>query len=194
VKELSEKLFNIFSSERFLTMQGLANEVPIFIQAYDVSDEDKMRDLVKRLVSRLRSAGTVVAEVNLFNLLIEVLKDDDVLDAIIEEEPDFDRADLFDTIKNHAAPSERLVPRLSERISEQGVKLTFLTGVGHVYPFLRTHTLLDSIQPVMMQHPVVLFFPGEYTQVPGRGSSLRLFGTLQPQGYYRAFNLDEYPI
>ena len=41
MKELSEKLFNIFSSERFLTMQGLANEVPIFIQAYDVSDEDR---------------------------------------------------------------------------------------------------------------------------------------------------------
>jgi len=49
--------------------------------------------------------------------------------------------------------------------------VTLLTGVGRVFPFLRTHTLLESLQPAMMRHPLILFFPGQYIQEPGIGSS-----------------------
>jgi hypothetical protein len=79
-------------------------------------------------------------------------------------------------------------------MEDEHVKLTLLSGVGHIFPFLRAHTLLDSIQPAMMEHPVVLFFPGEYTQTEGLGSQLRLFGSLPSKGYYRAFNLDHYRL
>jgi len=79
-------------------------------------------------------------------------------------------------------------------MERQKARLTFVSGAGHAFPFLRTHTLLDSIQPAMMNHPVILFFPGEYNQVTGLGSQLRLFGSLQAKGYYRAFNLDQYRL
>jgi len=50
----------------------------------------------------------------------------------------------------------------------------------------------------MLQHPVVMFFPGQYTQEEGVGSQLRLFGTLPSpllyRPYYRAFNLDDYRL
>ncbi len=45
-----------------------------------------------------------------------------------------------------------------------------------------------------MRHPVVLFFPGEYIQVPEKGSQLRLFGTMPGEGYYRAFNMEHYRL
>lgn len=191
---LSQHLFSVLSSERFLSMQGLANEVPIFIQTYDVADEDQMTATVKALASRLRNAGIEAAELNLFGLLLEELKEEGLLDDLLVGEPSFNRVDLFDTLKNHADPTTRLVPRLVKRMEAPHVKLTLLSGVGHVFPFLRAHTLLDSIQPAMMRHPVVMFFPGEYNQVVGLGSQLRLFGSLPPKGYYRAINLDHYRL
>lgn len=189
-----ETLFKILSSDRFLTMQGLANEVPIFIKTYLVTEEDRMAAIIKALGSRLRSAGIRVAEVDLFQLLLDELNEEDLLDDLLADEAEFDRADLYDTLKNHADPTTRLVPRLVRKMTDGDVRLTLLSGVGHVFPFLRAHTLLDSIQPAMMQHPVVMFFPGEYTQTQGLGSQLRLFGSLPSKGYYRAFNLDHYRL
>lgn len=189
-----EDLYHIFSSDRFLSMQGLANEVPIFIKTYHVSEEDHMAALIKALGSRLRNHGISVAEVDLFSLLLEELQEEGLLDDLIQDESEFDRASLFDTLKNHADPATRIVPRMVHKMKANEVKITLLSGVGHIYPFLRAHTLLDSIQPVMMDHPVVLFFPGDYSQMEGLGSQLCLFGSLPSKGYYRAFNLDHYRL
>lgn len=189
----SDRLFQILSSQRFLSMQGLANEVPIFIHAYDVKDEDRIYGLIKSLGARLRNAGIQIAEVDLFLLFLAELRDEGILEDFIEGEPTFDRKSLLGDLKNFADPS-RLVPRLVRTMEQAGARITLLFGVGHIFPFLRAHTLLDSIQPAMMQHPIVLFFPGEYIQVPGRGSQLRLFGSMPGEGYYRAFNLAHYRL
>jgi len=189
----SDRLYHILTSERFLSMQGLANEVPIFIHAYDVADEDRVLAMIKSLGSRLRNAGVQTAEVDLFTLLLAELHDEDLLDDFINDETTFDRKSLLGDLKNYAAAT-RLVPKLVRVMEDAGAKLTLLFGVGHIFPFLRAHTLLDSIQPAMMRHPVVLFFPGEYIQVPEKGSQLRLFGSMPGEGYYRAFNLDHYRL
>jgi hypothetical protein len=189
----SDRLYHILSSERFLSMQGLANEVPIFIHAYDVANEDRVLAMIKSLASRVRNTGIQVAEVDLFGLLLAELRDEGLLDDFINDETTFDRKSLLGDLKNYAAAT-RLVPRLVRVMEDAGAKLTLLFGVGHIFPFLRAHTLLDSIQPAMMRHPVVLFFPGEYIQVPDKGSQLRLFGSMPGEGYYRAFNLDHYRL
>lgn len=189
----SDRLFEILSSERFLSMQGLANEVPIFIHTYKVEEEDRVCAMIKSLGSRLRNSGIQAAEVDLFELLLSELKEQGLLEDLLAEEASFNRKDLLGDLKNYANPS-RIVPRLVKLMEEAGAKLTLLFGVGHIFPFLRAHTLLDSIQPAMMRHPVVLFFPGEYIQVPGKGSQLRLFGTMPGEGYYRAFNLHHYRL
>lgn len=175
-------------------MQGLANEVPIFIQPYDVRQEDQEASLIRALAQRLRTSGVKVAEVDLFLLLLEELKEEGLLDAFTDEDAGYDRQDLLQDLRNYADAESRIVPRLLTLMEEDGVQLTLVSGVGHIFPFLRAHTLLDSIQPVMMHHPLVMFFPGEYIQMPGLGSQLRLFGSLPAKGYYRAFNLDHYRL
>lgn len=188
----SDRLYSILSSESFLSMQGLANEVPIFIQPYDVKDEDRMAAMIRALAQRLRTSGIKVVEVDLFQLLLEELREEDLLDAFTDDNAGYERKDLLRDLKNYADPKSRLVPRLVKLTERDGVQLTLVSGVGHGFPFLRAHTLLDSIQPAMMLHPLVMFFPGEYIQTPGLGSQLRLFGSLPAKGYYRAFNLDHY--
>lgn len=189
----TERLFGILSSKRFLAMEGLANEVPIFIHAYDAEHEDAVVAMIRALGTRLRNAGVETAEVDLFRLFLAELETEGLREAFVEGERDFERKDLLEDLQNYASP-DRLVPRLVELMERESARITLLSGVGRMYPFLRAHTLLDSIQPAMMRHPVVMFFPGEYIQVPGKGSQLRLFGTLPGDGYYRAFNLAHYRI
>ena len=62
--------------------------------------------------------------------------------------------------------------------------LVILSGVGTVWPLLRSHSLLNNLQPVMGETPLVMFYPGRYD-----GLSLRLFGKIKSDNYYRAFRL-----
>lgn len=194
MNHLLDRLFTILSSGRFIAMEGLANEVPIFIQPYKIEEEETFSPMIHALAQRLRSGGIQVAEVDLFQLLLDELRGEDLLDAFTDEDAGYERQDLLRDLKNYASPKDRIVPRLVAIMEQEGVQLTLVTGVGRIYPFLRAHSLLESIQPAMMRHPLILFFPGEYIQTPGLGSQLRLFGTLPAKGYYRAFNLDHHRL
>lgn len=194
---LAERLFRILTSADFLAMRGLANEVPIFIQAYEPAQEVGVRQMVDGLTGRMRSRGLVVKTLDLFELVLEELEEHKLLDEIIKNEASWQKVELFETLRNYSDPKTHLIPRLMRAIGDE-TQITLLTGVGRVYPFLRTHTILESLQPAMLPHPVVMFFPGEYTQELGGGSHLRLFGTHPSprihNPYYRALNLDHYRL
>ena len=192
---LSERLFKILSDTSFLGMHGLANELPIFIQTYEPAHEDAANRMVESVAQRLSNRGIIVARVDLFTLVLEELQEHEILQDLLQNEPSYDKQELFDTLRNYSDPKAHLIPRLISAIGE-GAELTLITGPGRVFPFLRTHTILESLQPAMLRHPVVIFFPGEYEQDPSGGSQLRLFGSIpSPQinnPYYRAMNLDQF--
>ena len=193
-----EKLARILSHPDFLSMKGLANEVPLFIRTYDPSREDAARRLVASLATRLTNQGVALKVVDLFDLVLQDLEEDNLLDDIIRNESTYDKADLFETLQNHSDPKTHMIPRLLETIGDDETRLTLVTGAGRVYPYLRTHTILESLQPAMLRHPIVVFFPGDYIQDSDGGSRLRLFGSVPSpkinSPYYRATNLDQYKI
>lgn len=198
MNDLLERWVEIFSHPDFLAMRGLGNEVPLFIQPYEPAREDALRRTIESITSRLRSTGLTVVTLDLFELVLEVLETDNILDDLIEGEPQFEKVALLETLQNYSDPSSYLVPRLVESMGGEETQLALITGSGRVYPFLRTHSVLESLQPAMPNHPIVFFFPGEYTQDPDGGSHLHLFGTEPVQtardAYYRATNLDHYRI
>ena len=59
-----------------------------------------------------------------------------------------------------------------------------LTGVGEVFPFMRIHSLLEALQPEFPDIPILVMYPGTYD-----GRFVRLFDKLEPNPYYRAFNI-----
>lgn len=81
----------------------------------------------------------------------------------------FKRA-LQSTINIH----ERLIPAIKEQVEEQAPKVLFVTGVGKVFPFIRSHNVLNNLQSSIKTIPTLMFFPGRYT-----GQSLDLFGLLK---------------
>jgi len=198
MNDLSERLFRTLSHPNFLAMKGLANEVPIFIQTYKPSQEDAIRRMVDGLVGRLRSTGITLKSLDLFSLVLDELEEHDILDDLLKCESDSEMVEILETLQNYSDPKTHLIPRLIREIGEDGAQLTLITGPGRIFPFLRTHTILESLQPAMLRHPVVIFFPGEYAQDPAGGSHLRLFGSIPSprinNPYYRATNLDHYRL
>jgi hypothetical protein len=59
-----------------------------------------------------------------------------------------------------------------------------ISGVGKVYPFMRSHKILDNIQHIFEDIPVLMLYPGEFN-----GQDLNLFEQFLDGHYYRAFNL-----
>ena len=57
-----------------------------------------------------------------------------------------------------------------------------VVGVGEAFPFIRVHALLEAMQPVFSDVPIVVLYPGVYDR-----RSLKLFDKLNPNPYYRAF-------
>lgn len=194
---LSERLFKTLSHPSFLRMEGLANEVPIFIQTYEAAQEDLARRMVGSLAIRLQSTGIMLKCLDLFDLVLEELEEHHILEDLLRDEKQYEKKELFDTLQNLSDPKTHLIPRLIRAIGDDA-QLTLITGPGRIFPFLRTHTILESLQPAMLRHPVVIFFPGQYAQDPGGGSHLRLFGAIpSPQinnPYYRAINLDHFRL
>jgi hypothetical protein len=196
--DLSERLFHIFGHPAFLAMKGQANEMPIFIQAYEPSLEGAVRHMIGSLAGRLRNKGVVVKTLDLFDLVLEELEEHRVLQPLLSGEAKFGKAAILETLQNYSDPKTHLIPRLVAAIGDDGTQLSLITGPGRLFPFLRTHTILEALQPAMVRHPVVIFFPGEYDQDSLAGSHLRLFGSVPSpkinNPYYRATNLDSYRL
>lgn len=85
-----------------------------------------------------------------------------------------------------------LIATIRQRIDEVGgCKVALMYQLGEVYPFLRTHDLLNNLQSVVTDIPLVIFFPGEYVSSDTQGFYLSLFNKF-PGDYYRAFQLHDY--
>jgi hypothetical protein len=196
MNDLSERLFQLFQDPGFLSMTGQANEVPLFIQTYEQAQEDAVRRMVESLTGRLQAFGITLQRIDLFDLVLMELEECNVLADFMRDEATFEKVDVLETLRNYSDPKAHLVPRLARAIESDDIQLTLITGSGRIFPFLRTHTILESLQPVMVRHPVVLFFPGQYEQGPQGGSLLRLFGSIPSptivNPYYRATNLAHY--
>ncbi len=83
-------------------------------------------------------------------------------------------------------------PEIAKKIESTDHQLVFLTGIGEVFPYIRSHSILNNLQVVAKHKPTVIFFPGEYQHSLDKGATLKLFGKLGDDKYYRAFNIKEY--
>ena len=185
LEEKFEKLYQIFINENFLSMKALGGEIPFYISSYNPNQEIKVFDEVERLINRLKISGVSVYEINLFSLIIDMLKDRGILDKIIDKEANLSKDKLYKTLQGAIDTQKYLIPKIEELTTNNPSNIVFLTGIGQVYPFIRSHSILNNLQNSIKDRPTVMFFPGIYD-----GTSLSLFGKLKDDNYYRAFNLE----
>lgn len=192
IPERFQHLLAVISGERFLKKQGLGNEVPFFICPYKPQEAVEMERLQHQLTNRLEQDGIRVIMVNLYDLSIDLLQKRGVWDQIIEMESTIPKAQLKELLQGVLDPSEHLIPAIAEKINQADYDVLFLTGVGEVFPYIRSHNVLNNLQSTAKDKPTVMFFPGTYTQSLESGASLDLFGCLHDDKYYRAFDIFHY--
>ena len=127
-------------------------------------------------------------------LVVEMTSEGDRLNRLLEKEPTFPGEKVLSAMVRWSDPKTSLVPAMRRKINAANCNMVLVHGCGSVFPFLRTHSVLENLQVDMDPHPIVFFFPGEYQHREASGSELRLFGCLSHKGYYRAFNLDHYHL
>jgi len=182
--EKFQKLFNNLTQESFLSMEALGGEIPFYIVPYNPEQENEVLQKIKQLQSRLAHEGISVLEINLYELSLQMLSQRNVLEKIIAKERELSKSKLFKTLQSVLDSETKLVPEIRKIVQENPSKIIFLTGIANVYPYIRSHTVLNNLQNSIKDRPTVMFFPGTYDK------ELSLFGRLKDDNYYRAFNLD----
>ncbi len=193
-KARSEHLFTVITSQRFLTKQGLGNEVPFFIYPYDAKEGLSVIEDRRNLIARISHAGVTVLDLSLYDLSFQILEERGILEQVLEIEPETDKGELRELLQSVLDPQANLIPKIGEAISSTPHDVIFLSGVGEVYPYIRSHNVLNNLQSTAKDKPTVLFFPGSYTHALATGASLDLFGCLHDDKYYRAFNILNYEV
>lgn len=193
--ERFDHLLKVIGSQRFLKMESLNNDIPFFICDFRAVEAVEMARLQKQLINRLGQIGVRVLEINLYDLSIDLLKgregsdDRSMWDQLIAEEAEWAKESLLELLQNVLDPREHLIPEIARRLRETEHEVLFLTGVGEVFPYLRSHNILNNLQSTAKERPTVMFFPGGYAHSLELGTSLDLFDRLQDDKYYRAFNI-----
>lgn len=193
-KERAEHLFKVVTSQRFLTKQGLGNEVPFFICPYPAEEGLSMNEDRLDLVTRITHAGIAVLDLSLYDLSLGILEERGILAQILEIERETDKREVRELLQSVLDPKANLIPKIGEAIEATPHDVIFLSGVGEVYPYIRSHNVLNNLQSTAKDKPTVLFFPGSYTHALATGASLDLFGRLHDDKYYRAFNILNYEV
>lgn len=186
-----EHLFKVLSGKRFLQMEGLGNEVPFFIYPYPPEDALAVAQIKKRVKNRLSQKGINVREVNLYDLSVEILKERGVWERVLAAEPNQDKDDFRELLQGMLDPQLHIAPAIRSKVDDGDFDIFFLTGIGEVFPYIRSHNVLNNLQSVVTGKPMLMFFPGRYEQSDTLGSTLVLFGRLKDDQYYRAKNILE---
>lgn len=185
-------VYDVLRSERFLKMEGLSKEVPFFIYHFPPSwahDVESMRDRVR---TKLQSDdGLTVAQIDLYDLAIELLSERGVWERLVELEPTMDKSEFREVLQGMLDPHDHIAPAIRARLQDQSSDMVFLTGLGVVFPFIRTHTVLENLQSVVVGRPMLAWFPGTYEFTQTAGHQLRALNLSASDSYYRAKDILE---
>ena len=185
--ERLDKIWDRISDQDFLANRGVANEVRYYVFDYEPCDELIIRDKIKALKKQNNpdADGFQIIKIDLYEMVISILEEKGYIDKCVKFEEQKGMEYLYTAVTKMLRltnDDNLIVNRILESTPENAV--VFLTGVGKVFPFVRSHNVLNNLHQVLDSVPVVMFYPGTWN-----GQSLSLFGTITDGNYYRAFPL-----
>jgi hypothetical protein len=180
---------DVLASGHFRNMEGLNGDIPFHICPFEPSLQDDINLLVKQIKNYLIDAQVIVLEINLYDLVIDICKEEGDWEWLLENEDTMSKQEFKEEIQGIIDTKTILIPAIVKQMSESNFDILIITGVGEVYPYIRSSNLLENLQIKAKEKPTLMFYPGQYKHSVEKGTSLVLFGTLEDDKYYRAFNI-----
>ena len=181
-------LLDLLDDDKFIQKKYVGAEIPNYICAFPPEDVSSYNDMLENLAKTLTRKGRKVLKVNVYEIMIEMLKDSGDFEDYLEE-PSLTHKSIMEDFEGVLDNDTEFAPKIASIINESAPDLVLMNGIGEAYPFIRIHTLLEKL-PTLLKRlvPVVVFYPGNYDKITG-SSALQLFGKLEHKNYYRAFNI-----
>lgn len=173
-----DKLKYLIQQSDFLEGKGLSNEVNIRIFCYEPKEEMIIRHFLRQIKND--SLNCNVISYDLYEVFLEICKDKRILDRIpaLEEKrgKEFIRKQF-----EKSCDAKTFASKMQYEDHKIG-DVIVLSGIGKVFPFMRVHSLLEAMQPLFNDVPIVVLYPGDFD-----GHYVKLFNKLKANEYYRAF-------
>lgn len=182
IKQKLDQIKGRISDPSFLANQGLSNDVGIHVFCYDPKEEMTIQEYIHWLKKEANPPYRIL-EYDLYEIFLTLLEEKRILTSIEGIEDRKGSAYLLGQLQKIATP-DAFLKRMEYSPHVRGQDVLFLTGIGKVHPFMRAHRILDSMQHLFADIPIVMFYPGTFD-----GQTLSLFGAFEEGHYYRAFNL-----
>lgn len=175
------------NKEDFLNNKGRGNEVGYYVFDYHPSDELRVREHIKYLKQKNNPniSGYKLMVYDLYDMMIDYLEEEGLINICNEMEDGDGMGYLISSVVEFLGMDNEknyFTDYIEERTPEKAV--VFVTGIGKIFPFVRSHDILNKLDQVFDRLPVVLFYPGKYD-----GQTLVLFSEFKDDHYYRAFPL-----
>lgn len=161
------------NKKEFREHKGLGNEIGYYVFDYEPSKELRVREHVKYLKEKNNPniSGFELLVFDLYDLMLDYIEEEGLLGACIDMEEEHGLEYLISSVLellNMARDKNYFTDYIEENTPEKAV--VFITGIGKIFPFVRSHNILNKLNQVFYRVPVVLFYPGKYD-----GQTLMLF-------------------
>src|SRR5690606_21571351 len=130
------QLYTIICTESFLQMEALGGEIPFFVSTYHPEQEIEVSKAIQSLKNKLENEGILILEINIYDITLEILDDELGLDEMFKIEREMNKSGFKDALYSVLDINEVLMPAINKKIKESTAKVYFLTGIGHVFPYI----------------------------------------------------------
>ncbi len=183
--DLEDRMISVAS----LTRYGTANDLKFYI--FDYAPKDEL--LIRKEVIKLKSRNPDIVEFDLYEMMLEIIEEEGYLEDIQRMEKDYEKdlllREVFQPLLSVEEDDNAFLEKFKTRVPDDGRSIVLITGVGKAFPIIRSHTILNNLQSIFRNNPVVMMYPGRYEIK--NAMTLRLFERLDDDNYYRAFPLVE---
>lgn len=171
----------------FMESKGLGKEVGYHIFDYDPTDEMIVRKRIPNIIKSIQDVdpSLSIVECNLFHLVLDILEKKGYLHKNFTMEQKRNSQFVLNATRKSlrlTTDSDLIVQQIQKQAENKSI--VFITGVGEVFPIVRSHVVLNNLHKAVGNKPVIMFYPGIYS-----GQDLKLFGEFPDTNYYRAFRL-----
>lgn len=187
IQERLDEIIPKITDPSFMDSKGLGKEIGYHIFDYDPVDEMTVRKRIPQIINTIHEQhpSLSIAECNLFHIVLHILDEKGYLEKNFTMEQRRNSQFVLNATRKSlrlTTNHDLVIQYIYEKVKDKAI--VFITGVGEVFPIIRSHVILNNLHRAIETQPVVMFYPGIYS-----GQDLQLFGEFTDANYYRAFRL-----
>jgi hypothetical protein len=177
-----DKIYDKLTNDDFIEGKRLSGEIGFYIFDYLPEAEKLVQEQIEIITNRLDKYNKYnYVHINLFDILIEMLKAEEILEDAFEMQKQEGNEALKDALEGTLS-QEYVAKFIENKYDFSDKKFVIITGIGSCWPLIRGHNILNALHAPLSKIPVLMFYPGVYT-----GLDLHPFGVIESSNYYRAF-------